>query len=157
MITVADYDPAWRDTGAELATRIRDGLGPLAARVEHIGSTSIPGLAAKPIFDLQASVRAVADPARFHSRRGPVQPHTRRSRRRLDHTEPDANLHVRLALLFRDWFRSHPEAIPGYARFERALASQLDDTEVYSDIKDPIVDVIIAVAEPWAAAAGWTP
>jgi GrpB-like predicted nucleotidyltransferase (UPF0157 family) len=186
MIIVADYDFAWRDMGIALGEQIRDGLAPLAARVEHIGSTSIPGMAAKPVFDLQASVADLdeTDDAfgpwltkHGFARAGIRYDHvpegldddpsrwTKRLWARRGHTEPDVNLHVRLlgspnerlALLFRDWFRSHPEAVPGYARFKRALASELDDTGVYSDIKDPIVDVIIAVAEPWAAATGWAP
>jgi dephospho-CoA kinase len=78
---------------------------------------------------------------------------------------PDANLHVRLAgspnerlaLLFRDWFRAHPEAIAAHARFKRELAQAVADIDVYSDVKDPVVDLVIAVAEPWAAGTGWTP
>ena len=61
------------------------------------------------------------------------------------------NLHVRLAgspnerlaLLFRDWFRAHPEAVP--------------DVATYSDVKDPVVDLVITVAEAWATGTGWRP
>jgi GrpB-like predicted nucleotidyltransferase (UPF0157 family) len=75
------------------------------------------------------------------------------------------NLHVRLAgspnerlaLLFRDWFRAHPEAIPAYAKFKIDLARETGDMDSYTDVKDSVVDLIIAVAEPWAAAAGWAP
>jgi GrpB-like predicted nucleotidyltransferase (UPF0157 family) len=74
------------------------------------------------------------------------------------------NLHVRrrgaanerVALLFRDWFRAHPEAVASYARFKRVLAGTVDDIESYTDVKDPVVDLVIAVAEPWAAATGWS-
>ncbi|MFD0511323.1 GrpB family protein [Streptomyces aureus] len=62
----------------------------------------------------------------------------------------------RLALLFRDWFRTHPEAITAYAHFKYALASRVADTGTYADVKDPVVDLVVAVAEPWAAETGWT-
>ncbi len=63
----------------------------------------------------------------------------------------------RLALLFRDWFRAHPEAIPAYAAFKRELAAAIPDVATYSNVKDPIVDLVITVADTWAAATGWQP
>jgi GrpB-like predicted nucleotidyltransferase (UPF0157 family) len=63
----------------------------------------------------------------------------------------------RLALLFRDWFRAHPEAVPGYAGFKRALAAMSQDIDDYTETKDWVVDLVIAVAEPWATATGWHP
>jgi GrpB-like predicted nucleotidyltransferase (UPF0157 family) len=53
---VVSYDPSWGARGRILAEELRAGLAPLALRVEHIGSTAIPGMAAKPVFDLQVSV-----------------------------------------------------------------------------------------------------
>jgi len=74
------------------------------------------------------------------------------------------NLHVRrvgspnerLALLFRDWFRNRPEAVPAYASFKIALTKICPDLDVYSDTKDPVVDLVIVVAEEWALGVGWT-
>ncbi|MER6301845.1 GrpB family protein [Kitasatospora sp. NPDC001539] len=63
----------------------------------------------------------------------------------------------RLALLFRDWFRAHPEAVPAYPRFKSVLAGTVHDTGVYADVKDPVVDLVIPVAESWALATSWTP
>jgi dephospho-CoA kinase len=63
----------------------------------------------------------------------------------------------RLALLFRDWFRAHPDAVPAYARFKLLLADAVADLEIYTDIKDPVVDLVIAMAETWATATGWSP
>ena len=57
----------------------------------------------------------------------------------------------------RDWFRAHPTTVPAYARFKTLLAAALDDIDTYSDIKDPVVDLVIAVADDWAAETGWTP
>jgi hypothetical protein len=63
----------------------------------------------------------------------------------------------RLALLFRDWFRAHPEAVPSYARFKQVLADRVADADADPEVKDPVVDLVVAVAESWATATGWTP
>jgi GrpB-like predicted nucleotidyltransferase (UPF0157 family) len=64
----------------------------------------------------------------------------------------------RLALLFRDWFRAHPGAVAAYGAFKVALAAAVDeDLGLYTDVKDPVVDLVVAVAEEWAAATGWVP
>ena len=75
------------------------------------------------------------------------------------------NLHVRrvgspnerLALLFRDWFRAHPSAIPAYAAFKRSLAGAVPDVDFYSDVKDPVVDLVVTIAETWAKHTSWSP
>jgi GrpB-like predicted nucleotidyltransferase (UPF0157 family) len=183
---VVPYDPSWEDRGVAIAEELRVALAPRALRVEHIGSTAIPGMAAKRVFDLQASVddldRAAAAFDRplaergflrlpyeqDHQPAGSDDPQARWAKRlwsRRGHAEQDVNLHVRvrgapnerLALLFRDWFRAHPEAIPAYARFKRALAESVPDVGTYTDVKDPVVDLVIVVAESWAATTGWTP
>jgi GrpB-like predicted nucleotidyltransferase (UPF0157 family) len=185
-LIISEYDPAWREHGTALADSLRAALAPLALHVDHIGSTSIPGMAAKPLFDLQVSVADLDESEhafmrplsllgfelrpyrRDHVPAGRDDPPDRWAKRlwaRRNHLEPDVNLHVRLlgsanerlALLFRDWFRVHPEAIPGYARFKRSLAAAVPDLDVYSDVKDDVVDVIAAVAESWAAETGWAP
>ncbi|WP_280723765.1 GrpB family protein [Kitasatospora sp. MAA4] len=183
---VLDYDPSWQQRGLALAGELRSDLGPLPLHVEHIGSTAIPGMAAKPVFDLQITVADLHEAERAFDRlladRG-----FRLSRYRHDHVPAgldddrerwtkrlwsrrgqagaDCNLHVRLlgspndrlALLFRDWFRAHPEAVPAYARFKSVLAGAVRDVDTYSDVKDPVVDLVVGVAETWAAATGWTP
>lgn len=183
-LVVAPYDPAWQLRGAALAAELRAALGPLALRVEHIGSTSIPGMAAKPVFDLQVSVMDLATAAAafdgplaaFGLARRPYEqdhvpagrndpPHLWAKRlwnksapggeRILVHCRLVGSPNERLALLFRDWFRAHPEAVPAYGRFKQALAAAVDDLEVYTDVKDPVVDLVVAAAEEWAAATGW--
>lgn len=179
------YDRAWAGRGAELVQELRQRIGPTALRVEHIGSTAIPGMAAKPTFDLQVSVadldaaapvidaalapmgltRRVAeqdhvpagrddDPARWAKRLwGKAAPDGERV---LVHARLAGAPNERLALLFRDWFRAHPETVPGYGRFKLRLAAAVDDLDVYTDIKDPVVDVLVIVAEAWAAETGWS-
>jgi GrpB-like predicted nucleotidyltransferase (UPF0157 family) len=185
-LIVVDHDPTWQARGLALAAELHSALAPLALHVEHIGSTAIPGMAAKPIFDLQVSVHDLQESAQSfdeplaalgfhrspyqhdHVPAGRVDDPERWAKRlwlRREHAGEDVNLHVRvlgspnerLALLFRDWFRAHPEAIPAYARFKRVLADNLTETGVYADIKDPVVDLVITVAEPWAAVTHWKP
>ncbi|MDQ1430797.1 MAG: hypothetical protein QOF40_1399, partial [Actinomycetota bacterium] len=83
---------------------------------------------------------------------------------RRGHDDGDVNLHVRvsgspnerLAILFRDWMRAHRSAIPPYSAIKRALAAEAPDIGWYSDLKDPIVDLVIAVAEEWVVTTGWS-
>jgi GrpB-like predicted nucleotidyltransferase (UPF0157 family) len=186
QVIIAGHDPAWLEQGSVLAESVRAALAPLALYVEHIGSTSIPGMAAKPVFDLQVSVADLDEAERVFDRPlsllgfglkpyrqdhvpagrdDPPDQWVKRFWSRRGHAEPDVNLHVRLlgspnerlALLFRDWFRAHPEAIPGYARFKKSLADVVPDLRTYSEVKDDVVDVIIAVAESWASETGWAP
>jgi GrpB-like predicted nucleotidyltransferase (UPF0157 family) len=183
---IAAYLPGWPQDAATLIAALRGHLGVPARRIEHIGSTAIPGMDAKNVLDLQVSVtdldaaaRAFDEPlgalgfqpavyARDHVPAGraadPGQwAKTFWSRRA--HPGGDVNLHARvagsanerLALLFRDLFRAHPEAIPAYASFKRSLAAVTPDLDAYSDVKDPVVDLVITVAETWAASAGWQP
>ncbi len=183
---VQPHDPAWRGRGMALAEEVRATLGAPALRVEHIGSTAIPGMAAKAIIDLQVSVddldaaaAAFDEPLtvlgftrrpfdRDHVPAGrPDDPPAWAKRiwvRPQPHPEP-VNLHVRpagaanerLALLFRDWFRAHPQAVAAYGQFKFVLAGVVEDIETYVQVKDPVVDLIIAAAEEWAAATAWTP
>jgi GrpB-like predicted nucleotidyltransferase (UPF0157 family) len=183
---VVPWQASWERRGAALTAELLEALAPLALRVEHIGSTAIPGMAAKPVLDLQVSVDDLDAAARAFDgpladrgfRRLPYQQDhlppgcdddpagwSKRLWSRRRHAEADVNLHARargapnerLALLFRDWFRAHPEAVPAYARFKDVLARHVPDLDGYTDVKDPVVDLVVAVAEPWADATGWTP
>jgi GrpB-like predicted nucleotidyltransferase (UPF0157 family) len=179
------YDPRWARRGAELVDDIRKRIGPGALRVEHIGSTAIPGMAAKPTFDLRVSVAALGpcagiidaalaplglvrrpweqdhvpagiddDPRRWSKRLwGKAEPGGERI---LVHARVAGSPNERLALLFRDWFIAHPAMVPSYSRFKLALAAAVDDLDVYTDVKDPVVDLVVQVAEAWAADTGWS-
>lgn len=185
-VVVVPFDPAWASRASCLTARLREVLGEAALRVDHIGSTAVERMAAKDVLDIQVSVtdlkqatRAFDAPLRAE---GFVRlPHThdhvpagrredparwqKRFWRRRGHAAGDANLHVRLAgspnervaLLFRDWLRAHPAAVPAYGAFKLALAQAVRDLEPYAEIKDPVVDLVLAAAEPWAAAIGWSP
>ncbi|MEV5614120.1 GrpB family protein [Streptomyces sp. NPDC052225] len=185
---VVPHDPAWEAGGRDLCARLAAALGPSALHVDHIGSTSVPGMDAKDIYDVQVSVAdldAAADafeaplaalgfvrspylrdhvPAGREDREDPADWAKRYwSRRTAD--APRVNLHVRragspnerLALLFRDWLRATPEAVPAYARFKYVFAGAVADTGTYADVKDPVVDLVGVVAEQWAERTGWHP
>ena len=185
-VRVVPYNQSWpRWAEAELAT-LTGSLGDLVLHAAHIGSTSIPQMAAKNLLDLQLSVwdlpeAAVAfDPPLAelgYIRRPYEQDHVpagdnsdpalwaKRFWMRRSHPGGDVNLHVRvvgspnerLALLFRDYLRAHPLAVAAYSRFKLALAAQVGDLAAYTEIKDPVVDLVVAAASEWAAETGWQP
>jgi GrpB-like predicted nucleotidyltransferase (UPF0157 family) len=84
---------------------------------------------------------------------------------RRDRSRDAINLHLRLrgapnerlSLLFRDWFRAHPLAVPAYAQFKSLLSAAVPDMATYTGVKDPVVDVVIAAAEEWALRTDWSP
>lgn len=183
---VVAYDEGWPARAAGVIATLSQALSPAARRIEHIGSTAIPGMAAKDVLDLQVSVddlevatREFDEPLgrmdyvrlpyqRDHVPAGrnddPVE-WSKRLWRRRGHPDGDVNLHVRtigspnerLALLFRDWLCAHPSAVAAYAQFKRSLAAEVRDLGLYTDVKDPVVDLVIAAAEPWAASVSWVP
>jgi GrpB-like predicted nucleotidyltransferase (UPF0157 family) len=185
-VVVVDYDPEWPARAAGLIRQLTVALGDTARRVDHIGSTAIPGMAAKDVLDIQVSVDDLDNAAaefdeplralgfeRFpydhdHVPAGRTDdPELWRKRywSRRGSTNDDVHLHVRvvgspnerLALLFRDWLRTHPNAIPAYAAFKRTLADAVPDGDVYAEVKDPVVDLVVTIAETWANHTSWTP
>jgi GrpB-like predicted nucleotidyltransferase (UPF0157 family) len=184
---VVPYDEHWpARAAAELSSLVRV-LAPLVLHADHIGSTAIPGMAAKPILDLQLSVCDLDEAAaafgaplaalgydrlpfeRDHVPAGDSSDPdlwAKRYWRRRHHPAGDVNLHVRvagspndrLALLFRDWLRTHPLAVAAYARFKAVLAGAVNgDLKVYTEVKDPVVDLVVAAADRWASESGWQP
>ena len=183
-IEIAPYSPAWPREFQRLAGKIRAALGDQALRIDHIGSTSVPGLDAKDRIDIQVTVASLdeanplgaagfeeffAHPDGHHDHRppgadGPDEDWTKRLFN-TPGTERQANVHVRAAnranqryaLLFRDYLRAHPAAVEAYAELKRRLAAELRNVGVYADVKDPACDLIIVAAEDWAEAIGWEP
>jgi GrpB-like predicted nucleotidyltransferase (UPF0157 family) len=183
-VDIVAASDSWPDEFRRMAHDLRAGLGDLALRIDHIGSTSVPGLSAKNVIDVQVTV-ATLDPDRLapaFERAGflgwPDNP--ARDHRPAGAQGPDqdwaklffspapgrraANVHVRVqgrpnqryALLFRDYMRAHPAAAAAYAELKRRLAALNIDVRVYADVKDPACDIIMAAAEDWCAQTGWT-
>jgi len=161
-ILIADYDPRWPHLFLREADRIRAALGDRALRVEHTGSTSVPGLAAKPIIDILLVVRNSGDEGSYlplleaagYSLR--IREPEWHQHRMLNGPDTDINLHVFSAgcpeidriLLFRDWLRGNAEDRDLYERTKRVLAvRQWSDVQDYADAKTAVVEEILARAE----------
>jgi len=182
---IVPYDDAWPAQAARALARIRLAVGDKALRVDHIGSTSVPGLPAKDVLDLQLTVSTVdvadgfADAlsdAGFVRADGdwwddpPGDTDARWDKRVHVGADParPVNLHVRsqetpawrLALLFAAWLRANPAERDAYAEVKRKLAdAHAGDGTVlpYAQEKQAWVNEAFRRAEDWAVATGWTP
>lgn len=173
-ITIEEYNPQWPRIFCDLACRIRNAMGPAAIRIDHIGSTSVPGLAAKPIIDIQISVASFEpiDPylrpleklGFEHRDRNPEL--TKRYFKEPRGVDARTHIHVRLAgsfseqlnLLFRDYMRCHADDARAYAELKRRLArAYRGDRPGYTEAKDAFMWDILRKADRWAADTGWHP
>ena len=178
---IVAYQESWPEEFEAIAARLRAGLGARALRIDHIGSTAVPGLAAKDVIDVQVTVAALdADVVRAMEALGYRQPEgVWRDHRPSQAAGPEADwaklyfnpppgqrpthTHVRARgrpnqrypLLFRDYLRAHPATAAAYAELKRRLAAGLRDPDTYPEVKDPAVDLIYLAAEDWAAQTGW--
>jgi GrpB-like predicted nucleotidyltransferase (UPF0157 family) len=173
MIRIVDYDPAWRARFAEIGPALRRALGDVAVRIDHIGSTSVPGLAAKPIVDIQVSVERLEPVGPFRDplvgmglvHRADNPERTKRyfreapgERRTHIHVRRAGSFSEQFALLFRDFLRVNRQAAGAYAAVKRDLARRHgDDRQAYTDAKAPFCWKIIERADDWAQRTGWEP
>lgn len=183
MVRIVVHKNEWASEFFVLAQQLRAALAVLALRIDHIGSTAVPGLDAKDVLDIQVSVAALSaavtaalQAAGYVLLTGIDSDHMppgaasdAQEWRKLLFREPVGqrriNLHVRVLgranqrypLLFRDYLRAHPASAAAYAQLKRQLAAHLADADTYPDVKDPAVDLIYFAAEAWAAASGWQP
>ena len=183
MIEIVDYKDDWPLEFRQLAGILRNALGNLALRIDHIGSTAVPGLAAKNVIDIQISVAALSpeflsimsnlsyshvegfrsDHRPVHAEGADVEwekwffnppPSQRRTN---THVRIQGRANQRYALLFRDYLRTHPATSESYGELKRRLAQNLSDLRMYAEVKDPAVDLIYLAAEEWATSANWQP
>jgi GrpB-like predicted nucleotidyltransferase (UPF0157 family) len=186
VIEIVDYKSIWAAEFLAISSKIRATLDSDALKIQHIGSTSVPNLAAKDVIDIQITVSKLEEEvlktklenAGFVWREGLIHDHCPPGI-----TLPDselekhffaqellgirrANVHIRIegrfnqryALLCRDYLRSHPMAANAYAQIKRQLARYFpENAEAYYDIKDPVFDVIMAGANDWAVFTAWQP
>ncbi len=183
MIVIHSYNLQWPDEFEQIRAGVAHVLGPLALRIDHIGSTSVPGLGAKDVIDMQVTVAELASEVK----RRMVDAGFRIGRHTYDHVpegedatparwqkllfhemaaQRPANIHVRklgnpnqrYPLLFRDYLRAHPKSAMTVERIKRELAKHHgDDVETYYDIKDPVYDLIWDAAQDWARYTNWQP
>jgi GrpB-like predicted nucleotidyltransferase (UPF0157 family) len=161
-VSVSDYDAEWPVLFRQIADPVRDALGEIVAAVEHVGSTSVPGLAAKPVIDVDVVVRSAEDvPDAIERLRelGYVYqgdkgisgrdafmwpPHAPRHHLYVvvEGSKPHVD-HVR----FRDYLRNHPQVAREYAELKRALADQhRNDRAGYTEAKAEFIARVLADA-----------
>ncbi len=163
-IQVVDYDSRWPEVFEGLRGRVARALDGLHFCMEHVGSTAIPGCAAKPIVDLVAvvgcrdrdeAISRLAAAGYVHKGDGGIP-----GREAFVQPEdlPRHHLYLCLAgnreldrqLLFRDYLRSHPEQVLNYSRLKIGLAERFrDDREAYTRAKTPFIEGILSLAGAW--------
>ena len=184
-IVIVPYDPAWPAEFHHLGAALRSALGNHAVRIDHIGSTAVPGLAAKDVIDIQVTVAsldaeavsAAITPLGYQVHEGIADDHIppggnpsaaewQKHFARARTGQRPAHIHVRevnranqrYALLCRDFLRAAPSTAAAYMRVKVALAILTPtDIHAYYEVKDPVCDIIIDAAERWAAASEYTP
>jgi GrpB-like predicted nucleotidyltransferase (UPF0157 family) len=166
-IRIVDYDPKWPARARRELRRIGDALGSVAARLEHVGSTAVPGLAAKPILDLQLSVAAVEPrdayvgpleqlgylfvpapeaPDYHFFARPPERPRSHHL-----HVCEVGSEHEHRHLALRDYLRAHGHEAGSYEALKRDVAARHPaDRLAYIEGKDEFVTALEARALRWA-------
>ncbi|GAA0498553.1 GrpB family protein [Deinococcus depolymerans] len=180
VITVVPPDTSWAARFHVLAAPLRAALPDVA--LHHIGSTAVPGLSAKDITDLQIGLNDLSDAPRvldllaslgYEPRPAVTQDHLppglsldpAELRKAYASRAGQVHVHVRevgrfnhrYPLLMRDFLRATPAAAAAYGEVKTQLARlHPHDPDAYYAVKDPVMDLIIAGAQAWAARSGWT-
>jgi GrpB-like predicted nucleotidyltransferase (UPF0157 family) len=169
VVAVVSYDPRWPALFEAEASRLRHSLGEAAVRIEHIGSTAVRDLTAKPVIDIQISVQALEPPKPYASPlerlgygnwRDVHEPHHRFCR-----DEPRRH-HIHLVVaggaieadrpLFRDYLVSNPEVCRTYAELKVAAARAFGhDRDRYTSAKGEFIASTLRTARVWAKETGW--
>ena len=157
------YKKEWAREFEREKARISKVCGDRVVAIEHIGSTSVPGLAAKPIIDIAVGIKTLKDAEKLLKPLDTIGYHFYKKfqRQRLFVAKgPDARrthyLHVmryngakwKSDQLFRDYLRSHPKAVKQYSELKKKLAgAHADDRQTYSDNKNTFIKSVIAKAK----------
>ena len=165
------FDEAWEASFGSWRSRLAGALGGVALRIEHVGSTAVPGLPAKPVVDVQVSVADAADEAAYReaieglglSLRAREPGH--RYFRPPPGVPRDVQVHVcdaggaweRAHLLFRDYLRADSDTRAEYGDLKRSLAVRYrDDRVAYNEAKTGFILDALGRAEDWARRTGWS-
>jgi GrpB-like predicted nucleotidyltransferase (UPF0157 family) len=165
-IVVCDYDPGWAAMFEHERTQVQDALGSLVGSVEHVGSTAVPGLAAKPIIDLLVEVHSLPEaraccipalqalhythmaeyeawlPDEMLFRKGPPGPWTHHVHL-MEASSPRWEEHI----LIRNYLRRHAEIASAYGDLKKALALVFEeDIAGYRNAKGPFIQAVLAKA-----------
>jgi GrpB-like predicted nucleotidyltransferase (UPF0157 family) len=184
-VVVIAYQPHWASNFKQIARRIRELVGDAAIRIDHIGSTAVPGLCAKDIIDIQITVadidksNGLTSPLNaagfrqgttiqydeFHGK-AETDPELRKLYMREPEGERRAHIHVRehgrfnqrYALLFRDYLRASGAVGREYELLKHRAARLFPDSiEGYLALKEPVLHIIYESASLWAEKVGWMP
>jgi GrpB-like predicted nucleotidyltransferase (UPF0157 family) len=157
-VVIVDYDPLWPGLYEEESARVREAAAESILAVEHIGSTAVPGLAAKPIVDLMACLAPLAEIG--YTDVTPQPPEEKDWFYCLgNHPAPGHGYHVHLMLhrsacwdrhlLFRDYLRRRADVASAYERLKRELAVRFgDDRPAYTEAKDGFIEKALRQARP---------
>jgi GrpB-like predicted nucleotidyltransferase (UPF0157 family)/predicted enzyme related to lactoylglutathione lyase len=165
-IRVRDYDSTWPALFEEERSRLARVLGSLVTTIEHFGSTSVPGQAAKPIIDVLVGVRSLAEartsaitlmgelgyvyrpdyeawlPGELFFRKGPPGPWTHHA-----HVMEPSKPRWEELICLRDYLRRHPEVVEAYGQLKKAIALVFgDDIVGFGNAKEPFVRAVLARA-----------
>lgn len=178
-IEIVPAQPSWRSDFEALKIALMRAAR-LGSYFHHIGSTAVPGLAAKDVIDIQLTVESLGnlddmafeaagfkriDGLSDHCPPGLELGENDLKKRFYRSQSRPANLHVRevgrfnqrYALLCREYLRSHPVAAGAYVLIKERLADRTpNDQDAYYEIKDPVFDIIMEGANEWAARIGWS-
>jgi GrpB-like predicted nucleotidyltransferase (UPF0157 family) len=182
LIVIESYNPEWPQQFEIIRAALQDTLGPRVIRIDHIGSTSVPGLGAKDVIDAQITVQELSEKivqkmlnagyehwgniTRDHVPLGEDEDpklweklffnQPQGQRRANIHVRVDGNPNQRYPLLFRDYLRAHPNSARSIELIKREIAKRhAEDMEAYYDIKDPVYDLIWDAALDWAKYTNW--
>jgi GrpB-like predicted nucleotidyltransferase (UPF0157 family) len=170
---IAEYEPKWKFLFIDIGSKLRNSLQDTAIRIDHVGSTSVVGLEAKPIIDIQISVTSFEELYKYRSKIEEVGfilreenpdktkqyfreiPGTRRTH---IHVRQAGSFSEQITLLFRDYLRTHPEDCLRYAQEKHRLMNLFkNERPKYVEGKGPIVWDIIQKAHIWSQDFGWMP
>jgi GrpB-like predicted nucleotidyltransferase (UPF0157 family) len=168
-VVVVPHDPSWADEFSRVSAEVCPAFGPNLVALHHVGSTSIPGIYAKPIIDMVAAVRDVSAVDQLNGRfeslgfvpKGEFGIPGRRYFYRNDasgvrthqiHTFEADSIGVARHLAFRDFLIAHPQIASSYSDLKRRMAAaHPEDIEAYMDGKDSFIKDVEAKALVWAA------
>lgn len=172
QIIIEDYNPLWANKFLNMAQKIRNSLGDIALRIDHIGSTSVKDLNAKPVIDIQISVKDfyLIPLEEKMNELGFDYQKDNDDKTHLFFREADGSrnyhIHIRRAntfsevfnLLFRDYLRTHEEEANLYQQTKIELAEMYkDQREKYTDGKSDVIWDILQRANDWNQEIGWYP
>ena len=158
-IIVLPYDEKWAKAFCDIKSELDSALGSLAISVEHVGSTSVPGLAAKPIIDIdvvvrktdvEAAIKALATIGYEHEGNGGIEGREAFNysgkEYLMDHhlyVCPEDSRELKRHVMFRDYLRSHPDAVQAYSQIKKEAAELYPhDIDAYINHKGKVIEKI---------------